>query len=293
MRILFVHGRAQGGNDPDALKQLWIQTLKQGLAAAKVTLPDKAVFDFPFYGDKLDEFTAAAALPTPGDVIAKGPGQDRKFEAFMQSALDEMYQNSRLTEKEVEAEMNGSDVREKGPQNWAWVQAIARAIDKRFTSQADWTIQNFLQDVYMYTTLPDVTKGINAIVENVLTDEPTVVVGHSLGSVVGYKVITDKKARIYLCKYVTLGSPLGIRAISTKLGIPENTAHDGWYNAYDERDIVALNPLDNRYFPTSPAIVNNNRVQNHTDNRHGIVGYLNDSNVAAAIEQSLKRHAAA
>lgn len=287
MRILFIHGREQGGKNPDELKQTWIETLNKGLAAANATLPAGVAFDFPFYGDKLDEFTAAAALPSPADVIAKGPGQDRQFELFMQSALDEMYQSSRLTEAQIEAEMSDTDVREKGVQNWAWVQAIARAIDKHFTHQSEWTIQTFLQDVYLYTNLPTVTKGINAIVEKMLTNQPTVVVGHSLGSVVGYKVITGNKARIHLSKYVTVGSPLGIRAISSKLGIPENTGHDGWFNAYDKRDIVALNPLDSHYFPTDPAISNYNQVDNGTDNRHGIVGYLNDPKVAAAIAKSL------
>ena len=51
----------------------------------------------------------------------------------------------------------------------------------------------------------------------------------------------------------------------------------------DDRDIVALNPLDAEYFPADPSIVNNDRVRNKTDNRHGIVGYLNDREVAAQI----------
>ena len=87
-----------------------------------------------------------------------------------------------------------------------------------------------------------------------------------------------------LRKIITVGSPLGLRAISSKLGIAENPAgKDGWYNAYDERDIVALNPLDDTFFPADPAIVNNNKVRNKTDNRHGIIGYLNDKDVATII----------
>lgn len=291
MRVLFIHGRAQGGLDRDVLRETWVQTLKRGLASANATLPDGVSFDFPYYGDKLDEFTAAADLPTPDDVVAKGPGQDRRFESFMQSALDEMYRNSTLTEAEVEAEMDGSDVRDKGPQNWRWVQAIARAVDKRLTARAEWSIQRFLRDVYLYVNLPVVTKGINAIVEAELTNEPTLVVGHSLGSVVGYKVICQNRDQMKLAGYVTVGSPLGIRAISTRLGIPENPAGDGWYNAYDDGDIVALNPLDDQYFPTHPPVTNHGGVKNSTDNQHGITGYLDDPDVAAAIARSLARHA--
>jgi pimeloyl-ACP methyl ester carboxylesterase len=139
--------------------------------------------------------------------------------------------------------------------------------------------------------LPVVTKGINAIVEAELTTEPTLVVGHSLGSVVGYKVICQNRDQMKLAGYVTVGSPLGIRAISTRLGIPENPAGDGWYNAYDDGDIVALNPLDDQYFPTHPPVTNHGGVKNSTDNQHGITGYLDDPDVAAAIATSLARHA--
>jgi hypothetical protein len=60
-----------------------------------------------------------------------------------------------------------------------------------------------------------------------------------------------------------------------------------WYNAYDEGDIVALNPLKDPWFKTDPSINNYNRVKNHTDNRHGIVGYLNDVTVARCIAEAL------
>lgn len=290
MRILFIHGRAQGGKDPVALAKLWNDTLKLGLEAATEALPDGVGVDFPYYGDALDEFTARADLPSPDEVVAKGPGQDAGFESFMQSALDEMYQNSSLTEDQVEAEMTTGQVQEKGPQNWGWVQAIARALDKHVTGAADWTIDRFLKDVYLYVNIPTVTRGINAIVVDMITDEPTVVVGHSLGTVVGYKVIQENQGRLNACKYITLGSPLGIRAISSKLGLPENLAKQGWYNAYDDGDVVALNPLDDRYFPTDPEIVNNNGVHNFTDNQHGIAGYLNDARVAAEIVKAVRGH---
>jgi hypothetical protein len=51
---------------------------------------------------------------------------------------------------------------------------------------------------------------------------------------------------------------------------------NSWSNAFDTRDIVALYPLDPANFPVSPAITNYNKVNNHTDNRHGIDGYLDN-----------------
>ena len=57
----------------------------------------------------------------------------------------------------------------------------------------------------------------------------------------------------------------------------------GWYNAFDTRDVVSLYPLDAENFPIQGVIENNSAVRNGTDNRHGIVGYLDDADVARRI----------
>jgi len=51
---------------------------------------------------------------------------------------------------------------------------------------------------------------------------------------------------------------------------------------------VALNPLNDEFFPTQPEIINSNHVKNQTENRHGIVGYLNDKLVAQQIGSAFK-----
>ncbi|MGZ4895289.1 MAG: hypothetical protein ACXVJ0_02545, partial [Candidatus Angelobacter sp.] len=63
-----------------------------------------------------------------------------------------------------------------------------------------------------------------------------------------------------------------------------------WFNAMDERDVVALYPLDPNCFPLdpiNPAIENKRDVRNNTTNRHGIGGYLNDKEVAKRIYDAL------
>jgi hypothetical protein len=113
------------------------------------------------------------------------------------------------------------------------------------------------------------------------------VLGHSLGSVVGYRFLSERDGGDNVRRFITVGSPLGIRAIATRLGVPRHVGKPTWFNAFDPRDIVALNPLDNDRFPTRPAILNHDRVDNHTDNRHGIVGYLDDPQVARAVVEGL------
>jgi hypothetical protein len=287
MRLLLVHGIAQGGRDAAQLQQIWVETLQEGFDAAGVPWPSPLHIDFPYYGDTLDAFVAQAALPTPEGVATKGPGQNLAFEQFMQSALEQLQTTAALSEAEVRAQLAPGTSQEKGLQNWAWVQAIARAIDHRLSGASSLAIQGFLREVYLYTSKREVTDTINALVAAKLTSEPTVVIGHSLGSVVAYNTIKAHRARLDLRRFITVGSPLGLRAISSKLGVVENVAHPApWYNAYDERDIVAINPLNAKWFPVRPKIANHNGVNNNTNNRHGIVGYLNDANVAAQVAQA-------
>lgn len=288
MRLLLIHGRAQGKKNSEILSKEWVAALKEGYLKNGLEFSETIAVDVPFYGKKLDEFTQQASMPTSASVVAKGPGQDREYEQFLQSVLQEMKQNFELSDADVAQNYDGTDTAEKGIQNWAWVQALVRTIDKKFTRATDFTIETFLTDVYLYVNKPAVTRAIDTVVEKSLTSEPTIVVGHSLGSVVAYNVLCNNINNLNVVSFITVGSPLGIKMISSKLGLLKNPSPaNGWYNAYDERDVVALNPLDNKYFPTTPEIVNNNSVKNQTDNRHGIAGYLNDSNIAAQIAKFL------
>jgi hypothetical protein len=83
---------------------------------------------------------------------------------------------------------------------------------------------------------------------------------------------------------ITLGSPLGIMQIRNAfrpLKYPPGV--QGWFNAYDERDYVALYPLDQNNFALTPAIENYGAVQNQPPGRHAIVDYLSNEKVADRI----------
>lgn len=118
---------------------------------------------------------------------------------------------------------------------------------------------------------------------------PSVVVSHSLGTVVAYNLLRREGANRgwEVPLFVTLGSPLGIVEIKRRLapiGHPACAAR--WKNVMDERDVVALYPLSDRHFPVDPDI-ETKTVRNHTRNRHAIAGYLEDPAVAAWIHAAL------
>jgi pimeloyl-ACP methyl ester carboxylesterase len=192
-----------------------------------------------------------------------------------------------VTEADIQRELVGPT--QKGPGNWEWVQAILRAID-RIPGVSSKAVDLFTRDVFVYLTLPGVRRKIDRVVDEALGAEPCVVVAHSLGTVVAYNVLRRRGTGGLVCpRFVTLGSPLGVKAIKDRLDTPLESppAVGNWFNAYDERDLVALVGLDQLYFNVIPAIVNKSDVRNFTDNRHGVEGYLSDPVIAAKLSELL------
>lgn len=282
-RLLLVHGRDQQGKDPAALKALWMQALDRGANRIGSTLPDTVRVDFPFYGDTLDDFTRQLKIPLTDDIRTKGSPVNDDFLRFQAEIAEEMRKKAGVTDAQVDAEY-GPNPRPKGPENWEWVQAILRALDKHGGGLSRATLEVFMRDVFLYTTRITVRDAINQIVSREITDQPTIVVAHSLGSVVAYDVLRTDQQALRVPLFVTLGCPLAVRAIRNEfipLGHPRPVGN--WYNAFDERDVVALYPLDDENFPIQPAVENKQNVKNHTGNHHGIVGYLDDPAVAEHI----------
>lgn len=280
MKIVFIHGRAQQGKDPVLLQQQWKSALDDGLAKAGLNRPARISIELPFYGDTLDRLVIDLDSPLIENARGRGVDMGNPDVQFRNDLLEELRQGLHINESEVTAEYTG-DINERGPQNWEWVHSILKVLDR--TPLGAQTIDAFTRDVSVYLTNEGVQERIDAIVQPHVVGEPCVVVGHSLGSIVGYNVLqaTDNQ----VVRYVTVGSPLGIKAIKDKLKgalkMPSTTT--SWFNAMDKRDVVALYPLDDRNFPITPSITNKTTVDNFTDNRHGIAGYLSDPDVARNI----------
>jgi hypothetical protein len=285
MKLVLIHGRAQARKDPAQLQQEWENAFKIGLQTAGLSWPAGLSVSFPFYGDALDDLVNQINAPLVTEVVTKGASQDESEASFRGELIYEIASNSGVSDAEIQAQFAG-EAHEKGPLNWGWVQAILQALDK--TPLGGTAIDKFTRDVYVYLNYRAVRKAIDSIVSDHISS-PCVVVGHSLGSVVGYNVLGHTPASVNVRRYITLGSPLGLRAIKRKLDTPlaMPPCARGWYNAMDERDVVALYPLDSAHFPIDPAIENKTDVDNFTDNRHGIAGYLNDPDVARKIHEAV------
>jgi len=282
-RLVLIHGVDQQGKDPKALKSNWMGALNRGAQAAHLQVPTSIAVAFPFYGDQLGDFEKATTIPLTSEIHSRGSAKDDAYLQFQFDVAEEIRQRAGVTDDQINAEY-GNNPEERGPLNWSWVQAILRAIDKHGGGINQRTLELFTRDVYLYCTLPGVHDAINRTVAAALTEEPTVIVAHSLGSVVAYSLLTTDTRKLHVPLLVTVGSPLGVRAIRDlyrPIRSPDPVGE--WFNAYDPRDVVALYPLDNDNFPVQPPIDNYSKVKNHTDNHHGIDGYLDDPTVATHI----------
>jgi hypothetical protein len=290
-QLVFVHGRAQQNRDAAALKTNWIAALKQGLAKSNLSLPiGEEDIRFPFYGDTLDGLVRELPEDKIAGVIIRGAESDEAHQAFMRSVLEEVRQKEGITEEQVEALMD-RDVIQRGPENWEWVQGLLKAIDTYVPHASGASIALVTNDVYQYLRNPGIRDTIETGVRAAITPAvPTVVVGHSLGTVVAYNMLQREGAALgwVVPLYVSLGSPLAVTAIKQALRpIKHPPCVEKWYNAMDERDVVSLYPLDKLHFDIDPEVENKTNVDNQTGNRHGISGYLSDKDVAQRIHEAL------
>jgi hypothetical protein len=294
-QLIFIHGRSQAGKDPATLKYEWLESLDVGLKKTGKSLPiGEDDVRLAYYGDTLE------AACTPGRQADIPPVEIRGVRDPAIAETLRYILSKEMLEALADREPSLTNVRlsgERGPLNWEWIQAILAALDTHVPFVSSASIGLFTNDVFQYLTKPSLAHRIDSGVRSAFTDGiPSIVVSHSLGTIVAYRVLSSQlpSGPIRVPLLATLGSPLGLSAIRDHLAkeaplrCPDGVTR--WFNAMDDRDVVALFPLDAARFPIIPAepsIENYRGVKNRTENRHGISGYLEDGVVAANIHMAL------
>jgi hypothetical protein len=280
MNLVFIHGRGQQERSAAELELIWTRAWELGLKKNNLSIPESTTIIFPFYGDKLIELIQAKE-----DNRERSKGfNDEPLPRFMLEIIRELDDHMMSTDSEYAKQYLEQEI-SKGPMNWEWFQSVLRRLDN--TWLGDFSLSVFTKDAYHYLDDKKIQHEVNDLVRGCMNNEPCVVVGHSLGSAVGYQIFQENPA-LYIKKYITVGSPLGLTSFQKRLydkSMP--TCVHAWYNALDEGDGVALHLLDEHHFNVQPSIENYNGVHNHTKNKHGIEGYLDDKEVARVIYEAL------
>jgi hypothetical protein len=277
MIVVYVHGN---GNKvrKELLKRQWDQALfgRDAGAASRMAywapvlhpapLPDPEFdeVDLPPVPEAAEAVDAEAAPPeTPAELAA--------YASQMESAAEALAQGEQL-----EAAPDGAEV-------IPLPRAARIAIFKRL-------VRLTFRDVSAYffgghrEAMRDVVRQTIADI-----DEPFVMVGHSLGSILAYDVLREHEQQSKeLPLLVTIGSPLGVQEIqdlvTAPLQVPAGV--QAWLNANDSRDVVALDhTIQDDYAPRERCT--DVKVTNASANHHGARQYLASSAVRDAVHDAL------
>lgn len=271
MRIVFVHGINQQGKTPDILRADWLAALGLSLDSRKI--------DVPFYGDAL--ITAmqrgAGTQATPQGV----PTDDDERE-FVASALHQMAVDYRLDGEKIAEQQQAIP---QGPWDDRRILAILRLLEKISPLHGSVVIKVVTQ-AYAYLKRDEVADAVDAIVRPAIEAGPCIIISHSLGTVVAFKLLRALKQNVSL--FVTLGSPLGLMAVQSALRKPRvKPAGVGrWFNGLDPNDLVTLGkPLTTETF--ADGIPNKSDIDNG-DEPHWSERYLRDTVVRREVADGLK-----
>lgn len=259
MRLILIHGINQQGRSSKSILHDWLLHLANPACLKGVEVVA------PFYGDVLAEQTAA----TPEQAVAQGIPREDEERDFVANALQQLALDRGLTDEMISNEQ----IVTQGPLDDRRLLAILRLLERVSPLQGS-AVLLLVRQAYAYLKRNHVADAVDSIVEPALAQGPCAVVGHSLGSVVGFKLLRKLGQTVPL--FLTLGSPLGLVAVQSALKrprrVPVGVAR--WFNGLDPDDAVTLGkPLTAETF--AAGIVNKTDIENGEE-AHAIKGYFAD-----------------
>lgn len=329
--LLLIHGRGRASSDEVARaaerldayvlrrKRGWLGGLAKGLYAAGLAPIAESQALFPFYGNALADAIRAYEV---------GGGRRPELEIL---AADEPVEGAAVVETkaaalldaaaalgfDAEKELSYSDPKASGElaerdpaQELGWGDALrvpvlraALQYVSRKTGAPAVIIEQFLEDVAYYLELKDMRESVLGLIERDLRQAlpdggELVVVGHSLGTIVAYDLLTRLSDAYSVRLLVTAGSPLGYPVVQNNLlgkvaghkpAVPACLPQvpSAWLNAYDVLDVVALiHPLAGTFDGPVGGQISDERTHNPSG-PHAIDDYLADPDVAGPIGRHL------
>jgi hypothetical protein len=295
MKLLLIHGIAQEHETGEGLRSKWL-----GLLADHAPPADSDRFRFAdatmaFYGNELDQWTRGAPPVVSAMGLASAPA-DAEAE-FVLRAMGEIAAANALTAVDIakaaqnaEAEIGTAAATPMSTAFGRRLVGIVRALE----SISPWKggiALHVIRQAYAYLRKPGVGPAIDAIVRPKFGSGKLVVVAHSLGTVIAFKLLRELATEapdLEIPLLLTLGSPLALSAVKSALGPPRliPSMATKWINAFDPGDPVTLGkPLDETNF--AKGIYNIGDVDNNAFNGHSIDGYLPDPRVIAALSAAI------
>ncbi len=290
MNILMIHGIGQEASTKDELLQKWTDSLHSN----QPSLLDGALVDMAYYGTTLADWSNGKAKNAVGmgadsTTVDVGDADELKF---LSAVMEEFASDHGIEEAEIEAATEGVGNNAIPMDNFIARRLVGllRLVEKISPTKGSLLLRVIRQG-YTYLSSPGAAKAVDGIVRPLLQRSPQVLITHSLGTVIAFKLLREMEAKgteVNIPLLITMGSPLGLDAFKAKLGAPRRKPVfvKQWINFYDPSDFVALGkPLNEGNFAIN--IDNDGTVDNKTFNAHGIVGYLPHKGVINALNDVL------
>jgi hypothetical protein len=299
--IIGIHGL---GNKPSkkTLEDWWVKSILEGLEGI-----DKNKFNINFeliyWADVLNEkpldetiideedlyYVKEKYKPAPENFIPTSHPIRKKLLGFLEKQMDKIFLNEDLTI------------------NYSFISDLI--IHKYFKELEIY----YNEECYDKNNIKCAAKVIirNRVVEVVqkYRNDEILLIAHSMGSIIAYDVLTFILPEIKIDTFVTMGSPLGLPIIMSKIPIEQNIrlpikekletppgVQRNWYNFSDLEDKVAINyDLGDDYNNNSngvkatDVIVNNNYEIDGERNPHKSYGYLRVPEFSEALFEFLNR----
>ena len=198
-KVLLVHGIAQQYKGSESLRSICAPALCDGVRLAGGMLAPDDV-SVAFYGDLFRPASArSASLPDYDSSDIASPFEQELLRAWWQEAAAVDSNVPDLAET----------TRARTP-NWVQRAVYSLSGSRFFAGLAERALIGALKQVSTYFTDLGTRRNVQQRVLDAITPETTVVVAHSLGSVVAYESLCAA-GNTSVTTLVTLGSPLGLR----------------------------------------------------------------------------------
>ncbi len=273
---VLVHGRGQERKKASGLTTSWVKGLNSGLKLAGGTEVRTADIRLPYYGDTLADLVTRRGGKRNAPDLEAVDGTERLLEEMAtEAAMREGWQPPVVEEGFGLPKFLGPAL------DWL---ADHSKIDER-------VIRAHLSDVAYYLADDGCRKAVLDIVREAVdgVTGPTVVIGHSLGSVVAYDFVSsgDLPSGMDVRLLLTAGSPLGLEIVRNHL--PSGARYPAgvrrWVSTYSRNDPVAIgHPIKSFY--KGGAGVADLEVNNPGESAHSITEYLGHKSVGAALAKA-------
>jgi hypothetical protein len=285
MRVVLVHGINNQGSSEQAIIDGWLDALSHPLVPADMAKLRQAEIVAPYYGDVLYDATRHESAAGPEPVAQSAAEVAGDEAAFYREALEDMAPAAGVTEADIRAQAATNEAIEQGVPHDRRLLAVLRALERVSPFRGRYILK-FLPQAFVYLNRATVSCDIEKIVGPALSGQPCVVVAHSLGTVVTYKLLREEPAAASF--YVTLGSPLAVRAVMNAIG-PAFARPDripSWLNGVDQDDAVTIGRcLTEATFGS--GIDNIDDIDNGDDDPHDVRKYLGDHRIAEALVRAV------